>query len=67
MYYKKYPSDDGSYIDESGQLWCIHACNAAHTPQGLNVGYTLFDDEAAMMRAWGLSLIPNSIDQTQPN
>lgn len=55
MRYKKEENEQGEYIDSMGVRYSVNECNEAHTPEGLNVGYTEFDSREAMMKKWKLA------------
>lgn len=54
MWYKKEQHESGYYIDENNNRYIINECNAAHTVQGLNAGYSRFDSWEDMVVSWDL-------------
>lgn len=60
MVYKLTKDEFGNVRDKSGTRYILSECVAAHTPQGLNVGYTFFESREACMAGWDLKEIPES-------
>lgn len=56
MYYRLTQDEYGDY-EKDGIRYALLECNAAYTPQGLNVGYTYFDGKDDAVQAWGLRYI----------
>ena len=66
MWYKLVLQDDGKYVDASGERKELIACNEAITPEGLNVGFTEFENDEAAMSFFQIKLIKNEIDTRFP-
>lgn len=60
MVYKLTEDEFGNVRDKSGARYVLSECVAAHTPQGLNVGYTFFESRAAALAFYGVEEIPES-------
>lgn len=60
MYYIKEEDERGEYVKD-GIRYSVRAVTQAHTPEGDNVGYTFFDDDAAMLADWGLVKLPSEM------
>lgn len=58
MFYKLVQDDNGRLRDASGVRHSLIECVAAHTPQGLNVGYTEFPSRSAALAFYGVEEIP---------
>lgn len=58
MFFRKYKSYDGSYIDQDGIRYDVCATKRQRGDSGINVGYTEFPDLKTALEAWGLSLAP---------
>ena len=60
MFYKLAKNEDGNVKDKNGVRYRLAECVAAHTPQGLNVGYTEFPSRQAALDFYCVSDIPES-------
>ncbi|MBR5623251.1 MAG: hypothetical protein IKW49_08715 [Opitutales bacterium] len=58
MFYKLTKNENGNVKDKNGVRYRLAECVAAHTPQGLNVGYTEFPSRQAALSFYGVSDIP---------
>lgn len=58
MFYKLTKNEDGNVKDAQGVRYRLAECVAAHTPQGLNVGYTFFETRSAALAFYGVEEVP---------
>ena len=58
MFYKLTKNEDGNVKDKNGVRYRLAECVAAHTPQGLNVGYTFFESREAALAFYGVEEVP---------
>ena len=58
MVYKKIQNVEGDYKDKQAVRWDLLEAHEAWTPEGINVGWTEFDDIETCMIAWGLVYDP---------
>jgi hypothetical protein len=56
--YKLEKSEYGECRDKNGIRYTLNECGVAHTPQGLNVGYTEFPTREAALAFYGVQDIP---------
>lgn len=67
MVYKLFAEDtEGDYLDlVTGEERNIMGVPQADTPEGLNVGWTEFESEEAMMAAWGVERKPEPEEEEE--
>lgn len=58
MYYAKFESADGSYVDANGVRYDVSVVRRVRSAAGVNVGYEQFSSLEAALEAWGLSAAP---------
>lgn len=58
MFYKLTKNENGNVKDKNGVRYRLAECKAAHTPQGLNVGYTFFETRAAALAFYDVQDVP---------
>ena len=58
MFYKLTKNENGNVKDKDGVRYRLAECVAAHTPQGLNVGYTEFESREAALAFYDVQDIP---------
>lgn len=58
MVYKLTKDENGNVRDKDGARYILSECVAAHTPQGLNVGYTEFPTRSAALAFYGVEDVP---------
>lgn len=62
MYYRLIQDDNGNY-EKEGVRYLLSECSAAYTPQGLNEGYTHFNNREDAVRALGLLYTGNENEE----
>ena len=58
MFYRLTEEEFGNVRNKNGTRYILSECVAAHTPQGLNVGYTEFPTRAEALAFYGVEDIP---------
>lgn len=58
MVYKLTKDEFGNVRDKDGVRYRLAECVAAHSPQGLNVGYTFFPTRADALAFYGVEEVP---------
>lgn len=58
MFYKLTKNESGNVKDAQGVRYRLAECVAAHTPQGVNYGYTFFPTREAALAFYGVEDIP---------
>ncbi len=57
MLYKKIENPEGAYQDNDGNRYDLLECSEAFTPEGLNVGFTEFENIEEAEEGFGLEEI----------
>ena len=60
MVYKKIQTSKGNYMDRNNVRYDVLEAHEAYTPQGKNVGWSVFESLGACLNAWGLVSAPLS-------
>lgn len=65
MVYKKVLNEQGAYIDKKEVRYDILEAHEAYTPEGLNVGWDEYDSIEAAAIAYGLTLLPEPVEEPE--
>ncbi|WP_424244607.1 hypothetical protein Dip510_001863 [Elusimicrobium posterum] len=55
MYYKIVSDENGIYANINGESVSLLCCNEAHTPSGLNEGWSWFETEEEALKEFKVS------------
>jgi len=63
MVYKKIQNEQGDYKDSNQARYAVLEAHEAWTPEGINAGWSEFENLEACLSAWGLAYAPLAKDE----